>query len=209
MHLSTLSTSENRPIIHSFSSYEYNPFTFPNSLFSFKEIRKYLSKSFNNPSDWAQMNKNLSNIKKIMDGDNNNNIILNNNEPMQKFKEYLFIPEFALEICRIGEEIIFAHLSKKNQNVIWQNKYREKGLPYDISYQTKDKTTIFVEVKTTSKESNDFFPVSCREIEYAVKNACNYRIFFVYLNSDRSLKVMETMLFVCYSIPLEIVQNND
>ena len=119
------------------------------------------------------------------------------------------LEDFKSKIGRWGEEFIYKTLVNKYEKEIkrslvkieWINENCESGHPYDlkfIRYDEEDwcvpKEEIFIEVKSTSKgdnELNDYFPVSIKEILFAINNSSNYHIYRLHNAFNQNLELIK------------------
>nr|XP_043606109.1 protein NO VEIN-like isoform X1 [Erigeron canadensis] len=93
---------------------------------------------------------------------------------------------------RRGEELAFNYYSNKVgiKAVKWVNEVKETGLPYDIEvYDDHKNRKEFIEVKTTESATKDWFEISVKEWEFAVKKGESYSIARVVMSGDNTAKV--------------------
>ena len=109
------------------------------------------------------------------------------------------LDNFKNKVGRWGELYIYKMLLNKYNKEIqlnlikieWINQYNETGHPYDLKFTRYDENDwggepqeeIYIEVKSTSKsdnELNDYFPVSVKEVLFAMNNSANYHIYHNY-----------------------------
>ncbi|KVH90985.1 protein of unknown function DUF3883 [Cynara cardunculus var. scolymus] len=97
----------------------------------------------------------------------------------------------ALLTGRHGEELAFNFYSRKfdKKVVKWVNQGRETGLPYDIEVCDEENRKEYVEVKTTDSGSKDWFEISVREWQFAVKKGESFSIARIVLSGDKSGRV--------------------
>ena len=85
---------------------------------------------------------------------------------------------------RHGEKCIYEGLKEqyKSNNdikVIWKNKNKETGHPYDILIKNEGSTkTEYIEVKTTNSQNTTFY-MSENEINFALDKKDNYKIYLI------------------------------
>ena len=119
------------------------------------------------------------------------------------------LEEFKSKVGRWGESFIYKTLLNKYEKEIrlnlvkieWLNEFNETGMPYDVKFIRYDendwctpKEEIFIEVKSTSKsdkELNDYFPVSVKEILFAINNSDNYHIYRLYNAFNQNLEMIK------------------
>ncbi|KAM0064933.1 putative histidine kinase/HSP90-like ATPase superfamily [Helianthus debilis subsp. tardiflorus] len=91
---------------------------------------------------------------------------------------------------RRGEELAFNYYKNKGIKVVkWVNESSETGLPYDIEVYDNENRKEYIEVKTTDSETKDWFEISVREWQFAVKKGESYSIARVVLLGDKSAQV--------------------
>lgn len=98
-----------------------------------------------------------------------------------------------IALCGIqGERLCYEVLKKEWQgsaDVFWVNEKNESGLPYDICLHFNDSnTTVYVEVKSTTTASKQFFRITRKEMEKAQESRDKYWIYRVFnvLNPEQA-----------------------
>ncbi|HRI27293.1 MAG TPA: DUF3883 domain-containing protein, partial [Chitinophagales bacterium] len=122
------------------------------------------------------------------------------------------------EIGKIGEDIAFNLLTedlrrnnpntlleksentvvvKQEQNILitlsWNNQEEETYLPYDFKMESNngsETTTTYIEVKTTSDETNDIIYLTPAEWELMIQNPNNYIIYRIYLSAQNNYQFL-------------------
>ena len=73
--------------------------------------------------------------------------------------------------------------------VKWVNEETETGLPYDLIIEEEGNTE-FIEVKTTTSTSKDWFPISTREWHCAAKKGDSFSIARVFLSGPTNPEIV-------------------
>ncbi|XP_078599079.1 uncharacterized protein LOC144874602 isoform X2 [Branchiostoma floridae x Branchiostoma japonicum] len=109
-------------------------------------------------------------------------------------------------IGRWGETLVYNFLTQQKEefpgqqiNILWVNKYDEQELPYDIKIIIKDDaevasddsdtpteqtTILYVEVKCTVSQGKEYFPISSKQVEFAMQEEDKYHLYRVYGAGD-------------------------
>ncbi|MFS7985619.1 hypothetical protein Hanom_Chr11g01000621 [Helianthus anomalus] len=91
---------------------------------------------------------------------------------------------------RRGEELAFNYYKNMGIKVLkWVNECSETGLPYDIEVCDDENRKEYVEVKTTDSKTKDWFEISVREWQFAVKKGDSFSIARFVLLGDKRARV--------------------
>ncbi|XP_029119151.1 protein NO VEIN isoform X2 [Elaeis guineensis] len=92
---------------------------------------------------------------------------------------------------RLGEIVAFKYFTEKlgATAVKWVNEETETGLPYDLIIEEEGNTE-FIEVKTTTSTSKDWFPISTREWHCAAKKGDSFSIARVFLSGPTNPEIV-------------------
>ncbi|KAI3716434.1 hypothetical protein L1987_67311 [Smallanthus sonchifolius] len=94
--------------------------------------------------------------------------------------------EHAFITGRRGEELAFNYFRNMGIKVVkWVNEASETGLPYDIEVCDDENRKEYIEVKTTDSETKDWFEISVKEWQFAVKKGDSFSIARVVLLGDK------------------------
>ncbi|KAJ0733818.1 hypothetical protein HanPI659440_Chr11g0412751 [Helianthus annuus] len=91
---------------------------------------------------------------------------------------------------RRGEELAFNYYKNMGIKVVkWVNECSETGLPYDIEVCDDENRKEYIEVKTTDSKTKDWFEISVREWQFAVKKGDSFSIARFVLLGDKRARV--------------------
>jgi hypothetical protein len=99
--------------------------------------------------------------------------------------------EDSEEVGRIGEQLVYNFLKKREtfngliiEEVIWINRHRETGDPFDILLKLEDDcgslNEVFIEVKATKTEDKVSMGISLRELDFASVKQDRYYLYRVF-----------------------------
>ncbi|KAG1335020.1 hypothetical protein COCNU_03G011390 [Cocos nucifera] len=97
----------------------------------------------------------------------------------------------AYQTGRLGETVAFKYFREKfgPTAVKWANEETETGLPYDLIIE-EEGSKEFIEVKTTTSASKDWFPISTREWHCAAKKGDSFSIARVFLSGPTNPDIL-------------------
>ena len=131
--------------------------------------------------------------------------------------------EFLTKIGQWGEMFVFEVLKKLHEedlskNLIkieWMNEAKESGLPYDfritdlatkgeMDFDDGQNTQLYIEVKSTSKSSQESFPISYQELAFSHKFSAKFQIYRLYNAcssnpKDVKIKIIENIPNLLYT----------
>jgi hypothetical protein len=131
--------------------------------------------------------------------------------------------EFLTKIGQWGEMFVFEILKKLHEGELannaikieWMNETQESGLPYDIritDLTTKSEmdfddgrnTQLYIEVKSTSKATQESFPISYQELAFSHKFSSKFQIYRLYNAcstnpKDVKVKIIENIPNLLYT----------
>ncbi|KAJ0508396.1 putative RNA-directed DNA polymerase [Helianthus annuus] len=91
---------------------------------------------------------------------------------------------------RRGEELAFNYYKNMGIKAVkWVNECSETGLPYDIEVCDDENRKEYIEVKTTDSKTKDWFEISVREWQFAVKKGDSFSIARFVLLGDKRARV--------------------
>lgn len=91
-----------------------------------------------------------------------------------------------------AENFVYEYLFKNENysNVVWENKYGERGKPYDIKL-VKNGVERFIDVKGTPSFTKNLIYLSRSEWQFMLKNGQNYSIIRVFGVGEENPKIIE------------------
>ena len=97
------------------------------------------------------------------------------------------------EVGRWGEQLVYSYLSQaardgnsRINSVSWTNEDQETGGPFDFVVTMKNCSdpskdlTIFIEVKSTSSDTKNFFEMSLQQIDFAREKTDAFHLYRVF-----------------------------
>jgi len=131
--------------------------------------------------------------------------------------------EFLTKIGQWGEMFVFEILKKLHEGELanntikieWMNETNESGLPYDIritdlttksemDFDDGQNTQLYIEVKSTSKATQESFPISYQELAFSHKFSSKFQIYRLYNAcstnpKDVKVKIIENIPNLLYT----------
>lgn len=117
-------------------------------------------------------------------------------------------PAQAIMTGRLGEHAAFKYFTENFSDAVvkWVNKDAESGFPFDITIEEGEDNVQFVEVKSTRSIKKDWFDISVKEWQFALKKGESFSIAHVLLlpNNVARVTVFKNPVKACRSHKLQL-----
>ena len=101
--------------------------------------------------------------------------------------------DHSVEVGRWGEQLVYSYLTQAARDansrivsVSWTNEDQETGEPFDFVVTMKNSSdpskdlTVFIEVKSTSSDTKNFFEMSLQQIDFAREKTDAFHLYRVF-----------------------------